>query len=77
MANETAWVEMDFNDKDTIPNTKTPLWYYFEYTGVSHGEYYGDWVFAGKRGFLTGDVTHWQYGNENDTPPTPPGSTDE
>jgi hypothetical protein len=77
MNDKNIWVEYDFNDPSTIPATGSPLWYYFEHTGVAHGEYYGDWVFAGRRGFLGGDVTHWQYGNEDDTPPLPPEKNNE
>jgi hypothetical protein len=53
------------------PEQNRDLWYYFDVVGVHHGQYHGDWLFAGQRGFLTGDVTHWQYdlGQEKPNPP--------
>lgn len=54
----THWQEYDYSNP---PEKKRDLWYYFEYVGVHQGRYYGDWCFAGEKGFLTGDVTHWCY----------------
>ncbi len=54
------------------PQEGTPLWYYFEITGVSKGEYFGEWCFGGERGFLTGDVTHWRYHIEGESAPEKP-----
>lgn len=47
------------------------LWYFFKHVGVHLGQYYGDWVFAGDNGFLTGDVTHWQYSIGQEKPKRP------
>lgn len=71
------WIEYDYEDEGTKPEQGRPLWYYFDYTGVAHGEYYGEWCFAGQRGFLCGDVTHWQYGEETDERPAPPVTDDD
>ena len=50
------WIEM----KDKTPSDYQYVWYYFEITGVSYGQYsVEEDCFYGPRGFLTGDVTHW------------------
>ena len=51
------WIEY----KQSQPSQNKDLWYYCEEVGVHRGQYYGNWLFAGKNGFLQGDVTHWQY----------------
>lgn len=60
------WVDIT----EQVPEEKKPLLYFFECTGVSAGYYYGideDYCpvsghqFGGPGGWLTGDVTHWQY----------------
>ena len=66
------WIEYDIADESTHPEQDRELWYYFEYTGVSLGKYYGEWEFAGDRGFLTGDVTHWQYAQPDGVKPKAP-----
>jgi len=52
------WISMT----KTKPEQGAKVWYYFEITGVSSGEYesneHGD-TFFGEGGFLTNDVTHW------------------
>ena len=50
------------------PEQNRDLWYFSEDVGVHKGQYYGDWIFAGKNGFLQGDVTHWQYDNGQTKP---------
>ena len=60
------WIKIE----DETPPKGERLLYFFEGTGVSVGFYFGidgDYcpetghVFGGNFGFLTGDVTHWQY----------------
>lgn len=53
------------------PMQDRDLWYFFKHVGVHLGQYYGDWVFAGDNGFLTGDVTHWQYSIGQEKPKRP------
>ena len=65
------WIKYVFDDPSTHPEKNRPLWYYFEYVGVHLGQYYGDWTFAGKNGFLGEDVTHWQYDAGQDKPLPP------
>ena len=69
---DDGWVSIE----DQAPEEKVPLLYFFECTGVSAGHYYGireDYcpetahVFGGHDGWLTGDVTHWQYYPESPT----------
>lgn len=55
---------VEYNGKWVLHSEQQPeigqyVWYYFEYTGVSYGQYVGDNTYAGRRGFLCGDVTHW------------------
>lgn len=69
----SEWIEFKYNDPDTHPEEKKDLWYFFKYVGVHKGQYYGDWTFAGKSGFLGGDVTHWQYDNGQEMPERPKG----
>lgn len=57
--------------KNSPPQPGTKVWYYFELTGVSQGEYHGDNCYGGKRGFLCDDVTHWQYDVGQDKPESP------
>tara|TARA_R110002110_G_scaffold51016_3_gene150309 strand:- start:485 stop:868 length:384 start_codon:yes stop_codon:yes gene_type:complete len=63
---EHGWINID----DQTPEQEKPLLYFFDCTGVSAGYYYGieeDYCpvnghqFGGPGGWLTGDVTHWQY----------------
>jgi hypothetical protein len=65
------WIEYVWNDESTHPEQNKKLWYFFDFVGVHQGQYYGDWTFAGDKGFLGGDVTHWQYdvGQEKPEPP--------
>ena len=60
------WISIE----DEAPEQERNLLYFFECTGVCAGRYYGieaDYcpetghVFASHDGWLTGDVTHWQY----------------
>ena len=60
------WISIE----DETPDENAPLLYFFECTGVSPGFYFGindDYCpetghqFGGPNGWLTGDVTHWQY----------------
>ena len=57
-----GWVSMS----DRLPEVDLEVWYYFEITGVNYGKMLSgtcqaDAVFGGRKGFLTGDVTHWMY----------------
>lgn len=63
----TTWIKYE----EQKPKKNRDLWYYFEHVGVHRGKYYGDWLFAGSNGFLTGDVTHWQYDDGQDKPIKP------
>ena len=60
------WISIE----DEAPEEERNLLYFFECTGVSAGRYYGiepeycpetGHVFGSHDGWLTGDVTHWQY----------------
>ncbi len=53
------------------PEQDKVLWYFFDVVGVHKGQYYGNSLFAGERGFLTGDVTHWQYDVGQEKPDRP------
>ena len=62
----SRWISIE----DETPEQERNLLYFFDCTGVSAGFYYGiepDYcpetghVFGGHDGWLTGDVTHWQY----------------
>lgn len=55
------------------PEEGKDLWYFFDMVGVHKGQYYGDWLFGGKNGFLQYDVTHWQYDVGQDRPERPEG----
>lgn len=51
---------------DEKPTKESPhdddpyVWYFFEVTGVSYGQYCEeDNCFYGARGYLIGDATHW------------------
>lgn len=55
------------------PKKDRDLWYFFEWVGVHKGQYWGNWVFTGDRGFLGGDVTHWQYDTGQEEPSWPKG----
>ena len=72
MTSNAAWILV----KDRLPEPQASVWYFFERTGVSSGEYWGEEdglpTFGGPRGFLGGDVTHWQPRNEGDIKPSPP-----
>lgn len=46
------------------PPVDTLVFYYFEHTGVSLGEFEEPDTFFGKLGFLGGDVTHWMFADE-------------
>ena len=76
------WIQV----KDQLPEEGQAVWYFFEHTGVDHGEYklssneLADGViwemdcFFGKRGFLCDDVTHWMpYVEGSDKPQEPFG----
>lgn len=56
---DRSWILVD----DALPNVGQDVWYFFEVTGVSAGQYWGSEdglaTFGGARGFLGGDVTHW------------------
>tara|TARA_Y100000361_G_scaffold153246_1_gene174582 strand:- start:543 stop:995 length:453 start_codon:yes stop_codon:yes gene_type:complete len=63
---QNKWV----NIEDELPEKGRRLLYYFESCGVFLGFYLGidsnycpetGHVFASSAGYLTGDVTHWQY----------------
>lgn len=42
------------------PEHEQYVWYFFEHTGVSYGQYDAeDDCYYGRSGFLCGDVTHW------------------
>lgn len=56
---------------DEKPEIGKDLWYYFKYTGVNIGQYEGDWLFAGLKGYLGDDVTHWQYATGQEKPEAP------
>ncbi len=47
------------------------LWYYCEEVGVHQGQFCGADTFAGPGGWLTGDVTHWQYDQGQSRPTAP------
>lgn len=68
------WIEYKWGDKETHPEEDRVLWYFFDVVGVHKGKYYGDWTFASDRGFLGGDVTHWQYATGQDRPERPEGT---
>lgn len=70
MADAAPWILVS----DILPVLGQDVWYFFEVTGVSAGQYLGDGgdndglpTFGGKGGFLGGDVTHWMP-REEDTP---------
>jgi hypothetical protein len=46
------------------PEEDESVWYYFEETGVNYGRYVGDHTYAGRRGFLYNDVSHWMVAPE-------------
>lgn len=71
------WIKYDYNDPNTKPEKGHPLYYYFDYVGVHLGQYYGEWTFASPNGFLTGDVTHWQYDEGQPVPEKPQGEGNE
>lgn len=56
---------------DEKPIEGKDLWYYFEFTGVNIGQYFGDGTFGGLKGYLGDDVTHWQYATGQDKPEAP------
>ena len=67
--------------EDRLPEAEgTSVWYFFEYTGVSAGAYLGldDMMglpgFGGHKGFLLGDVTHWQPRVDGEAAPLAPAS---
>jgi len=50
------WISVE----DRLPEDGQRVFYYFEHTGISWGQYDEEFnTFYGGRGFLTGDVTHW------------------
>lgn len=53
-----GWVQFNANNP---PAEKTLLWYHFDIVGTHLGYFIPFECFHGKSGFLTGDVTHWQY----------------
>lgn len=63
------WIK--YSEEKPGPDSK--VWYYFEVVGVHQGTYHADGTFAGKNGFLLGDVTHWQY-DQGQSRPKPPKS---
>jgi hypothetical protein len=65
------WIKYVWNDESTHPEQNRDLWYFFDFVGVHRGQYFGEWVFAGEKGFLGGDVTHWQYDEGQDKPERP------
>lgn len=66
------WIEYKFGDKTTHPKENKKLWYFFDIVGVHLGMFRGEHCFASKKGFLTGDVTHWQYYEEEQEQPARP-----
>lgn len=55
------WISID----EKIPEVGQDVYYYFECVGVHLGKFYGGekphlYRFANSKGWLTGDVTHWQ-----------------
>ena len=66
-----TWIKYVWDDETTHPVRGKRLWYYFDFVGVHLGQYYGDWLFAGDKGFLGDDVTHWQYDVGQDKPEPP------
>ena len=65
------WTEYLLYDESTWPEEEVDLWYYFEHVGRCKGKFYGGHCFASDRGFLTADVTHWQYDVGQEVPPKP------
>jgi hypothetical protein len=67
------WNVFNMYDEKNLPEVDSDVFYFFEFTGVSKGQYYGGNCFGGNRGFLTGDVTHWQYDVGQEIPARPEG----
>ena len=63
----TNWIEYSKQK----PEEGKDLWYFFDIVGVHKGQYYGCGEFAGDKGFLRYDVTHWQYDVGQDRPERP------
>jgi len=61
------WIR--FEEKQ--PKQDKDLYYFFDVVGVHSGRYYGGDTFQGRRGFLNGDVTHWQYDKGQGKPAEP------
>lgn len=64
---QAQWISVD----DRLPEDLQKVLYYFELTGVTAGKYdLGSNSFYSNKGWLCGDVTHWQPEPE---PPTKQG----
>ena len=51
------WISVE----DRLPEHKQDVWYYFKITGVTAGKYDAEEnCFYSGKGWLCGDVTHWQ-----------------
>lgn len=61
--------------RDELPEENQEVFYFFDVVGVSRGHYLGECeigsVFTGDKGYLSGDVTHWQPDVGQDKPEYP------
>lgn len=69
MNKEEKWIK--HNDEE--PQLNQAVIYFFKYVGVHRGHYRGYHRYAGKNGFLTGDVTHWMPDDGQELPQRPEG----
>jgi hypothetical protein len=75
MKNSKPWILVN----DQPPKRGENVWYFFEVTGISAGQYLGNGpdglpTFGGNGVWLGGDVTHWMLRVSSDLPPEiPPG----
>jgi hypothetical protein len=72
---KSRWIKIE----DETPQIDKPLWYFFDMVGTHKGVFRGFYegnegmhVFVGHHGgWLTGDVTHWQYDEGQGKPDEP------